>query len=147
MEGPAANSELRQLMALPGTRYMCDADNRCPCRVAAEEVQKQGDKLVWGQNPGARLSARAHKMSKSRGNVINPDDVVHCYGADSLRLYEMFLGPLQDTKVELAWCCCQLSSSGIQVCVVLAGQMSQSAQADRLQQPCMQRCMVRLHIA
>lgn len=38
-------------------------------------------------------------MSKSRGNVINPDDIVHRYGADSLRLYEMFLGPLQDTKV------------------------------------------------
>lgn len=37
-------------------------------------------------------------MSKSRGNVVNPDDVVHQYGADSLRLYEMFLGPLQDTK-------------------------------------------------
>ena len=69
--------------------------------MAAEEVQKQGDKLVWGRNPEARLSARAHKMSKSRGNVINPDDVVHCYGADSLRLYEMFLGPLQDTKVSL----------------------------------------------
>ena len=38
-------------------------------------------------------------MSKSRGNVVNPDDVVYKYGADSLRLYEMFLGPLQDTKV------------------------------------------------
>ena len=38
-------------------------------------------------------------MSKSRGNVINPDDVVAEFGADSLRLYEMFLGPLRDTKV------------------------------------------------
>ena len=38
-------------------------------------------------------------MSKSRGNVINPDDVVDGYGADSLRLYEMFMGPLRDTKV------------------------------------------------
>ena len=101
MEGPADNAELRQLVALPRARYIRDAESRCPCRVAAEEVQKQGDKLVWGQNPEARLSARAHKMSKSRGNVINPDDVVHCYGADSLRLYEMFLGPLQDTKVSL----------------------------------------------
>lgn len=42
-----------------------------------------------------RLVARAHKMSKSRGNVINPDDVVLEYGADSLRLYEMFMGPLR----------------------------------------------------
>jgi leucyl-tRNA synthetase len=38
------------------------------------------------------------KMSKSRGNVINPDDVVRQYGADSFRLYEMFMGPLEMTK-------------------------------------------------
>ena len=37
-------------------------------------------------------------MSKSRGNVINPDDVVNEYGADSLRLYEMFMGPLEAVK-------------------------------------------------
>lgn len=41
------------------------------------------------------VDARAYKMSKSRGNVINPDDVVSEYGADSLRLYEMFMGPLR----------------------------------------------------
>ncbi len=40
----------------------------------------------------------AHKMSKSRGNVVNPDTVVKEYGADSLRLYEMFMGPLEATK-------------------------------------------------
>ena len=38
------------------------------------------------------------KMSKSRGNVINPDDIVHEYGADTLRLYEMFMGPLEAAK-------------------------------------------------
>jgi len=37
-------------------------------------------------------------MSKSRGNVINPDDVVKQYGADALRLYEMFMGPLEQVK-------------------------------------------------
>ena len=37
-------------------------------------------------------------MSKSRGNVINPDDVVDGSGADSLRLYEMFMGPLEAVK-------------------------------------------------
>jgi leucyl-tRNA synthetase len=42
--------------------------------------------------------ARAHKMSKSRGNVVNPDDIIDAYGADSLRLYEMFMGPLEATK-------------------------------------------------
>jgi leucyl-tRNA synthetase len=44
------------------------------------------------------IAAQVEKMSKSRGNVINPDDVVKEYGADSLRLYEMFMGPLEATK-------------------------------------------------
>jgi len=41
---------------------------------------------------------RSEKMSKSRNNVINPDDVVNDYGADSMRLYEMFMGPLEAVK-------------------------------------------------
>ncbi|MEZ6123923.1 MAG: class I tRNA ligase family protein [Planctomycetaceae bacterium] len=44
------------------------------------------------------VTGKAEKMSKSRGNVINPDDVVRDYGADSLRLYEMFMGPLEQVK-------------------------------------------------
>ena len=44
---------------------------------------------------GMILGSNGEKMSKSRGNVINPDDVVNQYGADSLRLYEMFMGPLE----------------------------------------------------
>lgn len=43
-------------------------------------------------------TGKAEKMSKSRGNVINPDDVVDQYGADALRLYEMFMGPLEQVK-------------------------------------------------
>ncbi len=43
-------------------------------------------------------NGKAEKMSKSRGNVVNPDDVVKDYGADSLRLYEMFMGPLEQVK-------------------------------------------------
>ena len=43
-------------------------------------------------------NGKAEKMSKSRGNVINPDDIVKEYGADSLRLYEMFMGPLEQSK-------------------------------------------------
>ncbi|MCG8447983.1 MAG: leucine--tRNA ligase, partial [Pirellulales bacterium] len=49
-------------------------------------------------NQGMILGENNEKMSKSRGNVINPDDVVREYGADSLRLYEMFMGPLEATK-------------------------------------------------
>ncbi|PWA72206.1 tRNA synthetase class I (I, L, M and V) family protein [Artemisia annua] len=67
-------------------------------RIPEENVTKSGNSFVLKDNPSIRLIARAHKMSKSRGNVINPDDVVSEYGADSLRLYEMFMGPLRDSK-------------------------------------------------
>ncbi len=46
---------------------------------------------------GMILGSNGEKMSKSRGNVINPDDCVDKYGADALRLYEMFMGPLEDS--------------------------------------------------
>ncbi|MBL0193667.1 MAG: leucine--tRNA ligase [Myxococcales bacterium] len=47
---------------------------------------------------GLILGEDSQKMSKSRGNVVNPDDVVKSHGADSLRLYEMFMGPLEAVK-------------------------------------------------
>lgn len=49
-------------------------------------------------NQGMILGEDGNKMSKSLGNVINPDDIVREYGADSLRLYEMFMGPLRQEK-------------------------------------------------
>jgi leucyl-tRNA synthetase len=49
-------------------------------------------------NQGLILGSDGQKMSKSRGNVVNPDDVIGEFGADAFRLYEMFMGPLQDTK-------------------------------------------------
>lgn len=51
-------------------------------------------------NQGMILGGNNEKMSKSRGNVVNPDDVVEAYGADTLRLYEMFMGPLD---ASIAW--------------------------------------------
>ena len=51
-------------------------------------------------NQGMILGENNEKMSKSRGNVVNPDDVVNQYGADTLRLYEMFMGPLD---ASIAW--------------------------------------------
>src|SRR5262249_31403701 len=49
-------------------------------------------------NQGLILGEDDQKMSKARGNVINPDDIVTDYGADALRLYEMFMGPLEMVK-------------------------------------------------
>jgi leucyl-tRNA synthetase len=67
-------------------------------RVTDEQVEKKGHSFVLKADPGIRIDARAHKMSKSRGNVVNPDDIIKEYGADSLRLYEMFMGPLEAVK-------------------------------------------------
>jgi len=49
-------------------------------------------------NQGMILGEDGQKMSKSRGNVVNPDAVISDYGADSMRLYEMFMGPLESIK-------------------------------------------------
>ncbi|UUV98331.1 leucine--tRNA ligase [Vagococcus luciliae] len=51
-------------------------------------------------NQGMILGENNEKMSKSKGNVVNPDDIVEQYGADTLRLYEMFMGPLDGS---IAW--------------------------------------------
>ena len=67
-------------------------------RVSEEAAEKIGDYFVLRDAPETRLDVRAYKMSKSRGNVVNPDDIVGRYGADAFRLYEMFMGPLEQVK-------------------------------------------------
>jgi leucyl-tRNA synthetase len=59
-------------------------------------VREKGRSFLKGTQ--IELIGQAEKMSKSRKNVVNPDDVVREYGADSLRLYEMFMGPLEAVK-------------------------------------------------
>ena len=62
------------------------------------DVIKKGDAFFWKEDESIQLDARAYKMSKSRGNVVNPDDVIAKYGADTMRTYIMFMGPLEDSK-------------------------------------------------
>ncbi len=69
-----------------------------PYRLKTDEVTKKGDEFVLKSDPGVAVESRAYKMSKSRGNVVNPDTVVEQCGADALRMYEMFMGPLEATK-------------------------------------------------
>jgi leucyl-tRNA synthetase len=77
-------------------------------KLSDEDLDKAGNGFKLSDTAISRLGlntaqeylaeARSYKMSKSRGNVINPDDVIREYGADSLRLYEMFMGPLEQVK-------------------------------------------------
>lgn len=69
------------------TNFLYD-EGLCPVKEPFKRLFHQG--MILGENN--------EKMSKSRGNVINPDDVVKEYGADALRLYEMFMGPLESSK-------------------------------------------------
>jgi leucyl-tRNA synthetase len=66
-------------------------------KVASDLVEEVDGKYKHTET-GEELKQIVAKMSKSLKNVINPDDVVHKYGADSLRLYEMFMGPLDERK-------------------------------------------------
>ncbi len=67
-------------------------------KLSESDVEKVGANFVLKSDKSILVDARSFKMSKSRGNVVNPDDIIAKYGADSLRLYEMFLGPLEDQK-------------------------------------------------
>ena len=73
-----------------------EAVTRTP--VSERDVIKQDDRFVLRANPAIQVDSRAHKMSKSRGNVVNPDKILQHCGADAFRLYEMFMGPLEQVK-------------------------------------------------
>jgi leucyl-tRNA synthetase len=72
-------------------------------RFFTKALQKHGyisfnEPFLKLRHQGLILAEDGSKMSKSKGNVINPDDVIATYGADTLRLYEMFMGPLDASK-------------------------------------------------
>ncbi|MBG0859370.1 MAG: leucine--tRNA ligase [Bacteroidales bacterium] len=72
-------------------------ENASGAKVAADLAEERDGKF-YNRETGEELRQLVAKMSKSLKNVVNPDDVVSRYGADSMRLYEMFMGPLDITK-------------------------------------------------
>jgi leucyl-tRNA synthetase len=72
-------------------------ENGAGAKVAADIIEERNGKF-YNSETGEEVRQIVAKMSKSLKNVVNPDDVVSKYGADSLRLYEMFMGPLDITK-------------------------------------------------
>ena len=67
-------------------------------QLRADEVVKEGENWVWKENRKIVVEGRSYKMSKSRGNVVNPDLLIQAYGSDAMRLFLMFLGPIEDSK-------------------------------------------------
>jgi leucyl-tRNA synthetase len=66
--------------------------------VPIDEVEDQGDGVYVEKSTGQRVAQITTKMSKSLRNVVNPDDVIASFGADTFRLYEMYMGPLEASK-------------------------------------------------
>ncbi|OJF90711.1 leucine--tRNA ligase [Alkalibacterium sp. 20] len=87
--GGAEHAVLHLLYARFWHKFLYDLD-LVPTKEPFQKLYNQG--MILGDNN--------EKMSKSKGNVVNPDDVVNKYGADTLRLYEMFMGPLD---AAIAW--------------------------------------------
>jgi leucyl-tRNA synthetase len=102
---PVSAAELRDIAeeALPeGPRlvgtHIASGEKFQGERIDAELVERPGERYVLKSDLAIAVDARSFKMSKSRGNVVNPDQIVRDYGADTFRLYEMYMGPLEAQK-------------------------------------------------
>ena len=92
----AENDEKKPILESDGT--LLHAVKLKPDQAVKATEKNSKTEFVLKSDPSIGVASRAYKMSKSRGNVVNPDVIVAEYGADALRLYEMFMGPLEQSK-------------------------------------------------
>ena len=86
--GEASQSEDRWLLKADGREVL-------EKMVPIKEVVWDGERALHPDHPELELDETTTKMSKSLGNVVNPDEIIEVYGADVMRLYEMFMGPFE----------------------------------------------------
>ena len=95
--GKAKDYEVQELHVenylVHGADHVLDTKGFCKSRKA-----RVGSKFILESDGRYCCGSRIEKMSKSRFNVVNPDELIERYGADTLRLYEMFLGPIDQNK-------------------------------------------------
>ena len=93
--GVVSTSEPFQCLRNQGMIHARSYQDQAGKYISPEQVEERDPGQYVLRDSGEELSSRIEKMSKSRQNVVNPDDIVQDYGADSMRLYEAFMGPLE----------------------------------------------------
>ncbi|CAA9990261.1 leucine--tRNA ligase, putative [Plasmodium knowlesi strain H] len=81
-----------------GEKVSCENEKYRKYRIPEELVVQREGKYFLKDTPDVEVKANYEKMSKSRGNTVNPNDIVKKYGSDCLRLYILFLGPIDQNK-------------------------------------------------
>ena len=108
-QGMILGFSYRYLQDTDGKAYTCSEANQKEDRwqlmadgrevmekvVPIKEVKWDGERALHPDHPELELDETTAKMSKSLGNVVNPDEIIEVYGADVMRLYEMFMGPFE----------------------------------------------------
>lgn len=100
--------------------------------VEPSEVEEKGNQFIH-QKTGEVLRSQIDKMSKSKLNGVTPDDIIEEYGADALRLYEMFMGPLEKEKV---W-----NTDAVNGCKRFLNRVFDMVESDKISEECTEEAL------